>query len=168
MVHLLSTIRLELRGFGKTPRPDPLILSQQDDCRARPIALKGADEMRNAGLRVVRKRVQMLSSETGSDETDAVKNTVRNALLLMSWAEQVEFIKALETEMRRENLSISHYLIPLGIPGMKAEELTPTEVGHLVRFLKMHVRAAMPALERAMARLEVFRQYENSYQPLAA
>ena len=108
----------------------------------------------------------MPSSDTASREADDVKNTVRDALLLMTWAEQVEFIQALESEMRREDLSITHYLIPLGIPGMTPEELTPIEVGHLVRFLKIHVGQAMPAVERAMAGFEVFR--ENSRQPLAA
>ena len=110
----------------------------------------------------------MPSSDRAARESDDVKNAVRDALLLMTWAEQVEFIEALESEMRRANLSITQYLIPLGIPGMKPEELTPIEVGHLVRFLKVHVRQAMPAVERAMARLEVFREYKNSRQPLAA
>ena len=124
--------------------------------------------MRNVRIRNARNRVRIPSSDTASREADDVKNTVRDALLLMTWAEQVEFIEALESEMRRANLSISHYLIPLGIPGMTPEELTPIEVGHLVRFLKLHVRQAMPAVERAMARLEVFREYENFRQPLAA
>ena len=110
----------------------------------------------------------MPSSDTASREADDVKNTVRDALLVMTWDEQAEFIQALESDMRRADLSITHYLIPLGIPGMWPEELAPTEVGHLVRFLKLHVRQAMPAVERAMARFEVFREYENSRQLLAA
>ena len=125
--------------------------------------LEGDYKMRN-----IRKRVQMLSSDTASRGADDVKTIVRDALLLMTWAEQVEFIQALESEMRREDLSITHYLIPLGIPGMTPEELTPIEVGHLVRFLKIHVRQAMPVVERAMARLEVFREYADTRQPLAA
>ena len=125
--------------------------------------LEGDYKMRNR-----RNRVRMPSSDTASREADDVKNTVRDALLLMTWDEQVEFIQAFESEMRRADLSITHYLIPLGIPGMTPEELTPIEVGHLVRFLKIHVRRAMPAVERAMARLEVFREYENLRQPLAA
>ena len=129
---------------------------------------EGDYKMRNVRIRVARNRVQMPSSDTASREADDVKNTVRDALLLMTLAEQVEFIQALESEMRRTDLSITHYLIPLGIPGMRAEELTPTEVGHLVRFLKTHVLQSMPAVERAMARLEVFREYENTRQPLAA
>ena len=107
----------------------------------------------------------MPSSDTATREAGDVKNTVRDALLLMTWAGQVEFIEALESEMRRANLSISHYLIPLGIPGMTPEELTPIEVGHLVRFLKLHVRQATPAVERAMARLDVFREYELPSAP---
>jgi hypothetical protein len=125
--------------------------------------LEGDYKMRN-----IRNRVQMPSFDTAYREADDVKNIVRDALLLMTWPEQVEFIQALESEMRRENLTITHYLIPLGIPGMSPEELTPIEVGHLVRFLKIHVRQAMPAVERAMARFEVFREYENTRQPLAA
>jgi len=74
----------------------------------------------------------------------------------------------LETEMRRENLSITEYLIPLGIPGMRPEELTPTEVGHLVRFLKMHVLQAVTAVERAMARLEGLLEKQDLGHALAA
>ena len=125
--------------------------------------LEGDYKMRN-----IRNRVQMPSFDTASREADDVKNIVRDALLLMTWAERVEFIQALELEMRRENLSITHCLIPLGIPGMRAEELTPTEVGHLVRFLKTHVRQAMPAVERAMAWLELFREKEDPRHTLAA
>jgi len=130
--------------------------------------LEGDYKMRNARIRTARNRVQMPSSDTASREADDVKNTVRDALLLMTWPEQVEFIEALESEMRRANLTLSHYLIPLGIPGMSPEELTPIEVGHLVRFLKIHVRQALPAVERAMAQLELFREYKNSRQLLAA
>ncbi|SRR6266404_2712821 len=125
-------------------------------------------KMRNVRIRTARNRVRLPSSDTASREADDVKNTVRDALLLMTWDAQAEFIQALEAEMLRENLSITYYLIPLGIPGMRPEELTPIEVGHLVRFLKIHVRQAMPAVERVMARLEVFREYENARQPLAA
>ena len=111
----------------------------------------------------------MLSSDTASRGSHDVKTIVRDALLLMTGAEQVEFIQALESEMRRENLSITEYLIPLGIPGMRPEDLTPTEVGHLVRFLKMHVVQAVTAVERAMTRLlEVLREKEDTGHALAA
>jgi hypothetical protein len=99
--------------------------------------------MRNMRLRVARKRVQMLSSDTASRGSDDVKTIVRDALLTMTGAEQVEFIQALA-------------------------ELTPTEVGHLVRFLKMHVLQAVTAVERAMARLQVLREKGDTGHALAA
>jgi hypothetical protein len=48
------------------------------------------------------------------------------------------------------------YLIPHGIPGRSPEDLTPTEVGHLVRFLKINVPQATQAIEKAMAQFSVF------------
>jgi hypothetical protein len=110
----------------------------------------------------------MLKSDTASRGFNNVKTIVRDALLLMTRAEQVEFIQALESEMRRENLSITNYLIPLGIPGRRPEELTPTEVGHLVSFLNMHVLQAVTAVERAMARLKVLLEKEDAGHALAA
>ena len=87
--------------------------------------------MRNMRLRVARKRVQMLSSDTASRRADDVKTIVRDALSLMTGAEQVEFIQALESEMRRENLSIAAYLIPLGSPGMPSRWSTlPSWLSH--------------------------------------
>src|SRR5712691_9861466 len=130
--------------------------------------LEGDYKMRNVRIRAAKNRVQMPSSDTASREADDVKNAVRDALLLMTWPEQVEFIQALESEMRRADLSITHYLIPLGIPGMRPEELTPIEVGHLVRFLKMQVLQAVTAVERAMARLGVLRENEDPGHALAA
>ena len=125
-------------------------------------------KMRNVRTRTAWNRVQMPNSDRASREADDVKKRVRDALLLMTGAEQVEFIQALESEMCRAGLSITQYLIPLGIPGMTPEELTPTEVGHLVSFLKMHVLRAVTAVERAIARLEVLREKDDPGHPLAA
>jgi hypothetical protein len=63
--------------------------------------------------------------------------------------------------MRRTSLNMRAYLIPLGIPGRSPEDLTPTEVGHLIRFLKINVPQAMPAIERALGRYEVFAEKIN-------
>jgi hypothetical protein len=81
----------------------------------------------------------------------------------MNMAEREEFIQMLETEMRRNSLNMRAYLVPLGIPGRSPEDLTPTEVGHLIRFLKINVPAAMAAVEKAMARFSVFA--EKAQQP---
>jgi len=62
----------------------------------------------------------MLSSGTASRGADDVKTIVRDALLMMTGAEQVEFIQALESEMRRENLSITEVTITLDVEALKA------------------------------------------------
>lgn len=102
-------------------------------------------------------------SESSLLDGDHLKNVVRDGLISMNADGRIEFIQALETEMRRSNLSMSAYLIPLGIMASTPEELTPTEIGHLVRFLKIIVPGAMPAVDRTMARFEVFAGMVNSF-----
>jgi hypothetical protein len=89
-------------------------------------------------------------------DPDELKSFICNGLLSMKVTEQEDFIQALEIEMRRANLDMRAYLIPLGIPGRSPEDLTPTEVGHLIRFLGMIVPEAMLAVERVTARYGVF------------
>jgi hypothetical protein len=89
-------------------------------------------------------------------DPDELKSFVRNALVTMKLTEREDFIQALEVEMRRANFDMRAYLIPLGIPGRSPEDLTPAEVGHLIRFLKMIVPEAMLAVERVTARYGVF------------
>lgn len=91
-------------------------------------------------------------------EVDAgeLKEIVRNGLVAMNISEREEFIGTLEAEIRRTGLNMRAYLIPLGIPGRSPEDLTPTEIAHMMRFLKLNVPQAMPAIERSLARYEVF------------
>lgn len=101
-------------------------------------------------------------------DPDELRSFVRNSLVSMNLTEREDFIQALKVEMRRANLDMRVYLIPLGIPGRNAEDLTPTEVGHLIRFLKMIVPEAMLAVERATARYDVFAEkVTNSVVSLA-
>ena len=88
----------------------------------------------------------------GGMNPDDLKGFVRDGLVMMTISEREDFIKTLETEMRAAGLSMSSYLIPLGIPARTLEELTPTEVGHLVRYLKINVAHAVPAVERALSK----------------
>lgn len=84
-------------------------------------------------------------------DADQLKNSVREMLILMGALERRLFIKTLEYEMVRSGLSIRAYLIPLGIAADCAEDLTPTEVGHLVRFFRINVPKAMSAVVRVLA-----------------
>ena len=104
----------------------------------------------------------------GSLDPDELKSFVRDGLVSMTLTERADFLEDLEVEMRRANLDMRAYLIPLGIPGRSAEDLTPAEVGHLVRFLKMIVPEAILAVERVTARYAVFAEMAHSVGRLAA
>jgi len=101
-------------------------------------------------------RGELSGSDRCSDDADHLKSVVRDGLISMNFDARIEFIRELEAEMRRSHLSMRAYLIPLGISASTPEELTPTEVGHLIRFLKLIVPCAMPAVERTTARFDVF------------
>jgi hypothetical protein len=104
----------------------------------------------------IQKRIQSRndSEEVKWSALDAneLKVRVRDGLVAMNMTEREEFIGTLEAEMRRAGLNMRAYLVPLGIPGHSPEDLTPTEVAHLIRFLKLNVSKAMPAIERALGR----------------
>jgi hypothetical protein len=102
------------------------------------------------------KNIQRANGALESLDADELKSFVRNSLISMKLTEREGFIQALKVEMSRANLDMRAYLIPLGIPGRNAEDLTPTEVGHLIRFLKMIVPEAMLVVERVTSRYEVF------------
>jgi hypothetical protein len=83
-------------------------------------------------------------------DADQLKESVREMLMLMEPLERKLFIKTLEYEMFRSGLSISAFLIPLGIPARSVEDLTPNEIGHLMRFFRINVPAATAALARVL------------------
>jgi hypothetical protein len=87
---------------------------------------------------------------------DELKSVIRDGLVGMNMSEREAFFETLEGEMRQFGLDVRKYLVPLGIPGRSPEDLTPTEVGHLVRYLKINVPKAMPAVNKAMSRFVAF------------
>ena len=95
---------------------------------------------------------RMSTSEMGSVGHDDLKIVVRDRLASMTTADREAFILALETELRHANLSMRTYLFPLGISASSPQELTPGEVGHLVRFLKFNVPSAKRAVDGVIER----------------
>jgi hypothetical protein len=122
--------------------------------------------------RTMAKKIQTKNqaSKTSRMQLDPneLKGVIRDGLANMSMPDREEFIRTLEAEMRRISLNVRAYLIPLGIPGRTPEDLTPSEVGHLVRYLKLTVPKAMPAVERTMARYTVFSEAAEPGSRLAA
>ena len=101
-------------------------------------------------------------------DPDELKDSVREMLLLMEPPERTLFIQTLAYEMSHCGLSISAYLIPLGIPAKGAEDLTPNEVGHLIRFFSINVAKAMPAVVRLLARCPVLATLPQRGCPMGA
>jgi hypothetical protein len=100
---------------------------------------------------------------------DELKNIVRDGMMSMNMSEREDFVRALNNEIERTGLKMSAYLVPLGIPARSAEDLTPTEVGHLIRYLKINVPKVMSAVLRALNRYNAFAErVEQVRSPMAA
>ena len=104
------------------------------------------------------KRATTTSSSASFDRLtpDELKALVRDGLVSMNMAERETFIQALEGEIEKFGFNIRSYLVPLGIPGRSPEDFTPTEVGHLVRYLKINVPTLGAAIDKALSRFTVF------------
>lgn len=111
---------------------------------------------RNIHARQIQSRRDAPTLKWPALDANDLKAVVRDGLVAMNMAEREEFIGTLETELRRASINMRGYLVPLGIPGRSPEDLTPTEVAHLIRFLRLNVPRAMPAIERALNRYSVF------------
>jgi len=121
----------------------------------------GVEKMRSAKnihARQINKKTQTHGEAPKMSGLDAneLKAVIRDGLVEMTVADREEFIGSLEAELRRAGLNMRSYLVPLGIPGRSPEDLTPTEVAHLIRFLKLNVPHAMQAIERALGRYDAF------------
>jgi len=104
---------------------------------------------------------QKHESKFASLDPDDLKNVVRNELISMSSTDRVLVVETLEAEMERANFNMRSYLIPLGVLAKTTAELTPTEIGHLVRFLNINVPGAMPVVERAITQFSAFAKYRE-------
>ncbi|HKV39231.1 MAG TPA: hypothetical protein VJX67_08460 [Blastocatellia bacterium] len=107
-------------------------------------------------------RRQAAGTGVGALGPDDLKGLVRDGLVAMNLTEREEFFQALEKEMKLIGLDIRKYLVPLGIPGRSPDDLTPTEVGHLVRFMKINVPNSTPAIEKAISRFSIFAEKSGS------
>jgi len=119
---------------------------------------------RRASL-LARGRISRLRTEV--NDVEMLKKQVRDGLLLMDATEREAFIQALETEMRRAGLTIRSFLVPLGIPAMKTDELTPLEAAHLVRFLRINFPQAAPAIAKVLAQFGAFAEGDAAGQRAA-
>jgi hypothetical protein len=87
---------------------------------------------------------------------DELKMVVRYLLAPMTTADRLAFILALEAELRSANVNMRSYLFLLGISATSPEDLTPGDIGHFVRFLKINVPSAMRAVDGVIERFSGF------------
>lgn len=90
---------------------------------------------------------RMRASRRESADPDDLKIVVRDGLASMTADDREAFILSLERELRPANFNLRAHLIPLGISASSLQELTPSDIGHLVRFLKINVPTAMHAVD---------------------
>jgi hypothetical protein len=95
-----------------------------------------------------RRKERTAISEPGSVDPDDLKRLVRDGLTTMTQAERESFILALERELRASHQCMRLYLFPLGISANIPQDLTPGDIGHLIRFLKMSVPGARQVVDR--------------------
>ena len=100
-------------------------------------------------------------------DSDELKARVRDGMILMEQTEREQLIRDLERELNNAGFLISSHLIMIGIPAQSHSELTPNEVGHFVRFLKLTAPRLMPAIERVLARHIAFLREQEPLQPAA-
>lgn len=91
-------------------------------------------------------------SQVSDLDPQTVKDRVQDFLIANDKKGREDFILALELCLRRAKLNMRSYLIPLGIPGTSPENLTPKEIGHLLRFLLINVPTARPVIAAFIAR----------------
>jgi hypothetical protein len=107
-------------------------------------------------LKQIGRRVDVATVSWSTVDASELKEVVRDGLVAMNASEREEFIQKFEAELRHAGVNMRAYLVPLGIPGRSSDDLTPTEVAHMMRFLKLNVPKAMPAIERALASNDIF------------
>jgi hypothetical protein len=94
---------------------------------------------------MIKRSAMPIDSKAAND----LRSLIRDQFTSKSFAERASFVATLTLELRRINLSIGVYLALLGIPRDDPQEVTPTEVGHLIRFLLLNVPQARSAIAKA-------------------
>lgn len=87
---------------------------------------------------------QSLELETA--EPDSLRDSVREALSQLSEVEQRAVHNDLLSVLKGAGVNLGHHLLLLGIPARTAEEVTPAEMGILIRYVRISEPRAMAAL----------------------
>ena len=97
-------------------------------------------------------------------DSDELKGLVRDRLIAMGLQQRAEFVQALELEMRQAGSTMRSHLLLIGIPAKCPDELSPNEVGHLVRYFNINAPELMPIVSRVMCRFGAFMENQELSQ----
>jgi len=89
-------------------------------------------------------------------DSNELKGLVRDRLTAMGLQQREEFVQALELEMRKAGSTLRSHLLLIGIPAKCPDELTPNEVGHLIRYFNISEPELMPVVSRVISRFSLF------------
>ena len=122
----------------------------------------------------MKKNLQKTSVATGPIDlktitADELKSVVRDGMFAMTPPEREAFYTEMESSLKKVGLDLIVYVIPLGITGRSAEDLTPTEVGHLLRYLRINEPKASSVITRVLSKFPAFTErHEPAGKRLAA
>ena len=130
---------------------------------------------RHIKVTIMKRNVQNKSSAVAgpvdlkSITADELKGIVRDGMFAMTAPEREAFCEELQASLKKVGLDLVSYVIPLGITGRSAEDLTPTEIGHLLRYLRINVPKASSVILRVLSKFPVFSErHETAGKQLAA
>lgn len=84
--------------------------------------------------------------EIATMEPDSLRDSLREALSQLSEGEQLGVHNELLSALKGAGVNIGHHLLLLGIPARTAEELTASEMGILIRYVRISESKAMAAV----------------------
>ena len=110
----------------------------------------------------VRRRVRKPEGQTNAKESikpvdftiiepDAVLDVIRKTLFSLTDDEMTSLRSRLLSDLRKARLHVGACLFMLGIPASAPEDLTPTDIAQLVRYVRINQPHLMQVVEQPIA-----------------
>jgi hypothetical protein len=80
-------------------------------------------------------------------------DAVRGAMVVVPLEDRISITEKLLGALQGSRLNVGSILLLLGIHADSVEELTPSDVGYLVRYIRINSPSVLPALKRPLAEL---------------
>ena len=91
-------------------------------------------------------------------EPDDLRNRVQNALSTRSYADRKDFSRRLLTALAKAGVQAGTSLFMIGITAYSPDHLTPSDMGKLLRYIRINTPGAIKSISRLLAELVGQRQ----------